>query len=139
MARTQEQGPRYAIHRSLREQRATIRQALKVKRATAPLKCNPWRLYQSSVPRSRAHLHIDHRKTKSQRAYGGAPLHAAHECVSKSWENHWAAIACWFAFYNFCRVHKSLRVTPAMAAGISNTIWACGNFRRRAKRATGTC
>jgi transposase-like protein/IS1 family transposase len=42
---------------------------------------------------------------------------------SKKWENHWAAVACWFAFYNFCRVHKSLRVTPAMAAGISDHIW----------------
>jgi transposase-like protein/IS1 family transposase len=43
---------------------------------------------------------------------------------SKKWENHWAAVACWFAFYNFCRVHKSLRVTPAMAAGISDHIWS---------------
>jgi IS1 family transposase len=42
---------------------------------------------------------------------------------SKKWENHWAAIACWFAFYNFCRVHKSLRVTPAMAAGIADHVW----------------
>jgi IS1 family transposase len=42
---------------------------------------------------------------------------------SKKWENHWAAISCWFAFYNFCRVHKSLRVTPAMAAGIADHIW----------------
>jgi transposase-like protein/IS1 family transposase len=43
---------------------------------------------------------------------------------SKKWENHWAALACWFAFYNFCRVHKSLRVTPAMAAGISDHVWS---------------
>jgi transposase-like protein/IS1 family transposase len=43
---------------------------------------------------------------------------------SKKWENHWAAVACWFAFYNFCRVHRSLRVTPAMAAGISDHIWS---------------
>lgn len=43
---------------------------------------------------------------------------------SKKWENHWAAVAVWFAFYNFCRVHKSLRVTPAMAAGISGHIWS---------------
>jgi transposase-like protein/IS1 family transposase len=43
---------------------------------------------------------------------------------SKKWENHWAAVACWFAFYNFCRVHKSLRTTPAMAAGISDHIWS---------------
>ncbi len=43
---------------------------------------------------------------------------------SKKWENHWAAVACWFAFYNFCRVHKSLRVTPAMAAGITDHVWS---------------
>jgi transposase-like protein/IS1 family transposase len=43
---------------------------------------------------------------------------------SKKWENHWAAVAVWFAFYNFCRVHKSLRMTPAMAAGISGHIWS---------------
>jgi hypothetical protein len=30
-----------------------------------------------------------------------------------------------FTFYNFCRVHKSLRVTHAMAAGIAGRIWAC--------------
>jgi IS1 family transposase len=43
---------------------------------------------------------------------------------SKKWENHWAAIALWFAFYNFCRVHKSLRCTPAMEAGISDHVWS---------------
>ena len=42
---------------------------------------------------------------------------------SKKWENHWAAVALWFAFYNFCRVHKSLRVTPAMEAKITDHIW----------------
>jgi transposase-like protein/IS1 family transposase len=42
---------------------------------------------------------------------------------SKTFEHHWAAVACWFAFYNFCRVHKSLRVTPAMAAGITDHVW----------------
>ncbi len=42
---------------------------------------------------------------------------------SKKWENHAAAIMLWFAFYNFCRVHKSLRVTPAMEAGIADHVW----------------
>jgi transposase-like protein/IS1 family transposase len=42
---------------------------------------------------------------------------------SKKWENHWAAMSLWYTFYNFCRVHKSLRVTPAMAAGISDHVW----------------
>lgn len=43
---------------------------------------------------------------------------------SKKWENHWAAVALWFSYYNFCRVHKTLRMTPAMAAGISDHIWS---------------
>jgi len=42
---------------------------------------------------------------------------------SKKWENYWAAVALWFAFYNFCRPHRSLRVTPAMAAGIADHVW----------------
>jgi IS1 family transposase/transposase-like protein len=43
---------------------------------------------------------------------------------SKKWENHWAAVAVWFTFYNFCRVHKSLRCTPAMEAGIADHVWS---------------
>jgi transposase-like protein/IS1 family transposase len=43
---------------------------------------------------------------------------------SKKWENHWAAVAVWFTFYNFCRVHKTLRITPAMAAGIADHVWS---------------
>jgi hypothetical protein len=42
---------------------------------------------------------------------------------SKKWENLRAALALHFAYYNFCRVHKTLRCTPAMEAGIANTIW----------------
>jgi hypothetical protein len=41
---------------------------------------------------------------------------------SKKWENHWGTVACWFAFYNFCRIHKTLRVTPAMATGITDHV-----------------
>jgi transposase-like protein/IS1 family transposase len=42
---------------------------------------------------------------------------------SKKWENLRAALALHFAFYNFCRIHKSIRCTPAMEAGITNTVW----------------
>lgn len=42
---------------------------------------------------------------------------------SKKIENHCHALALYFTFYNFCRVHKSLRVTPAMESEISNRIW----------------
>lgn len=34
-----------------------------------------------------------------------------------------AAVALYFMHYNFCRVHKSLRVTPAMEAGVTNHVW----------------
>ena len=43
---------------------------------------------------------------------------------SKKLANLKAALVLHFAYYNFCRVHRTLRVTPAMAAGISNRIWA---------------
>ena len=41
---------------------------------------------------------------------------------SKKWENYWAAVVLWYRWYNFWGVHESLRVTPAMAAGISDPI-----------------
>ncbi len=44
---------------------------------------------------------------------------------SKKLENHIHALALYFAFYNFCRQHKSLGgVSPAMAAGITDTLWS---------------
>jgi len=42
---------------------------------------------------------------------------------SKKVENLQAAVALHFAHYNFMRVHKTLRVTPAMAAGVSDRLW----------------
>jgi hypothetical protein len=43
---------------------------------------------------------------------------------SRKWENHWVAVALSFCFYNFCRIHKSLRITPAMVAGIADHQWS---------------
>ncbi len=42
---------------------------------------------------------------------------------SKKLENHKAAMALHFANYNLCRVHRTLRVTPAMAAGVTDHVW----------------
>ncbi len=42
---------------------------------------------------------------------------------SKKVENHIAALSLYFMFYNFCRVHQTLRVTPAMEAGVSDHVW----------------
>lgn len=42
---------------------------------------------------------------------------------SKKVENHTAAVALYFMFYNFGRVHQTLRVTPAMEAGVADHVW----------------
>jgi IS1 family transposase len=47
---------------------------------------------------------------------------------SKKLENHRAAVALWIAFYNFCRVHETLRQTPAMALGITDHVWTIGEL-----------
>jgi hypothetical protein len=43
---------------------------------------------------------------------------------SKKMENHIAAIALHYMYYNFGKVHQTLRVTPAMQAGIADHVWA---------------
>jgi IS1 family transposase len=70
---------------------------------------------------------------------------------SKKIDNHVHMLALYFTFYNFCRIHKTLRVTPAMAAGIDTVVhdmdWVVGmidavapkpNRPARYKKAIGT-
>ena len=54
---------------------------------------------------------------------------------SKKLDNHIHALALYFAFYNFCRIHKTLRVTPAMAAGITETVWSLEDIAERIEAA----
>jgi hypothetical protein len=42
---------------------------------------------------------------------------------SKKVENHQHALALHYMHYNFCRIHQTLRVTPAMEAGITDHVW----------------
>jgi IS1 family transposase len=42
---------------------------------------------------------------------------------SKKLDNHGHAVAVYFMYYNFCRVHQTLRVTPAMEAGLTDRVW----------------
>ena len=73
---------------------------------------DPERICTSIVERSNLSLRMGMRRfTRLTNAF------------SKKWENHWASVALWYCWYNFGRVHKSLRMTPAMAAGISDHIW----------------
>ena len=47
---------------------------------------------------------------------------------SKKLENHAAAVALFVAHYNLCRVHETLRVTPAMQLGVTDHIWTIGEL-----------
>jgi IS1 family transposase len=42
---------------------------------------------------------------------------------SKKYENHCAAVALYAPHYNFCRVHETLRITPAMQLGVTDHVW----------------
>ena len=57
---------------------------------------------------------------------------------SKKLENHLHMLSLYFVHYNFCRMHKSLRMSPAMAAGVSDTLrdteWIVGLIDARAPK-----
>jgi hypothetical protein len=50
---------------------------------------------------------------------------------SKKWENFCAAVALNFAYYNFCKVHRAVRMTPAMAAGVEPSVWTVAELVER--------
>jgi len=43
---------------------------------------------------------------------------------SKKWENHEAALGLFFSYYNFCRVHGTIKMTPAQASGLTGETWS---------------
>lgn len=73
---------------------------------------NPERICTSHVERQNLNIRT------SMRRYTRLSI-----TFSKKWENLKAALSLYFAYYNFCRVHSTIRCTPAMAAGITKTIW----------------
>ena len=47
---------------------------------------------------------------------------------SRKWDNHWAALCLWFGYYNFCRFHSSIRVTPVMESKITDHVRDLGEL-----------
>jgi transposase-like protein/IS1 family transposase len=73
---------------------------------------DPKRICTSIIERSNLSLRMGQRRwTRLTNAFG------------RKWENQWAAVTLWYTYYNFCRIHQSLRVTPAMEAGITDHQW----------------
>ena len=54
---------------------------------------------------------------------------------SRKVENHAAMVALYFMYYNFARVHQTLRVTPAMEAGVAQHVWSVDQIVGLLKRA----
>ena len=48
--------------------------------------------------------------------------------ISKKIENHSAAVALVYFAYNFIKIHRTLRCTPAMAAGVTNRLWEASDL-----------
>jgi hypothetical protein len=55
---------------------------------------------------------------------GKARAKSLTNAFSKKVENHAAMVAIHFMYYNFGRIHKTLRVTPAMQAGLADHVWS---------------
>jgi hypothetical protein len=47
---------------------------------------------------------------------------------SKKFENHCHMVALYAVWYNFVKMHKTLKMTPAMAAGIADKLWSVGDI-----------
>jgi hypothetical protein len=52
-----------------------------------------------------------------------APLHAANQASSKKVENRAHAVALHVMYYNFVRIHQTLKISPAMTAGVTDKLW----------------
>jgi hypothetical protein len=73
---------------------------------------NPYRICTSHVERQNLTMRMQIRR-----------LTRLTNAFSKSFDSHKAAIALHFAYYNFCKLHQTLRVTPAMEAKITERVW----------------
>jgi len=75
------------------------------------------RVFTSTMERQNFTMHMQIRRPKR-----------LTNTFSKKWENLLAALCLYFAHYDLCRVHRSLRVTPAMESGIPGHVWTIGEI-----------
>lgn len=77
-----------------------------------------------SVPRVKeASLLLSHERAGRTIRMAMRRLTRLTNAFSKKPDNLRAACAPHFAYYNFCRIHKTLRCTPAMAVGVTKRVW----------------
>jgi hypothetical protein len=76
------------------------------------------------IPETTRYLALYRQEQLISRVNGWVALTRLTNAFSKKVENHAAAVALHFIHYNFARIHKTLRITPAMAAGLSDHVWS---------------
>src|ERR1700719_4761225 len=106
---------RFTAHRTTARNPATALQLVSV----AALEFSPGIRILTTSQR-----HLSKRQNLSMRM-GMRRFTRLTNAFSKKLENHGHMVALYFMHYNFCRVHKTLRVTPAMEAGITDHVWSC--------------
>lgn len=82
---------------------------------------NPYRISTSYVERQNLTVRMGMRR-----------LTRLTNAFSKKLSHLKAAVALHFAYYNFCRVHSTLRVTPAMEAGLTAHVWTVAELLKAA-------
>jgi hypothetical protein len=62
---------------------------------------------------------------RSEEFREGKPWVVSEMCVDRKWRTiaFPPAVCLWYAYYNFCRIHKTLRVTPAMESKLTDHVW----------------
>jgi len=90
----------------------------------SPAQCMGARKATITGSPDRAHISTSHteRQNLSMRM-GMRRFTRLTNAFSKKVENHEHMVALYFMHYNFCRIHQTLRVTPAMEAGIADHVW----------------
>jgi IS1 family transposase len=97
----------------------------KEERGYSPAECCGIRKQTIGGRPSIAHVSTNHvaRQNLTMRMWMRRFTHLTN-AFPKNLDNHLYALALYFVFYNFCRIHKSLRVSPAMAAGVTDRLWS---------------
>jgi hypothetical protein len=71
------------------------------------------------------------RKAENSESHHHNSIHCSRpHAFSKKLDNLKAAVTLYVAFYNFCRIHQTLRVTPAMEAGLTDHVWTIEELLR---------
>lgn len=111
----------------------------------SPAKCIGCEMKEVNGRPDPKHVSTSIRRTpKLERPNQHEALHALVEWIQRKMENHAAATTLNYFLYNFIRIHRTLRTSPAMAAAVTDRLWSVEDLvalwevyeQRRAERAT---